>query len=36
MRWKDKGVVEIGKHDRNTVLWNFNWIKKKADENAAR
>lgn len=23
-----QGIVEIGKHDKNSVLWNFNWIKK--------
>lgn len=24
--------MEIGKHDRNSVLWNFNWIKKKKED----
>lgn len=28
VRWKNKGVVKIGKCDRNIVLWNLNWIKK--------
>lgn len=27
--WKNQGVVETGKCDRNIVLWNLNWIKKE-------
>lgn len=36
MRWKNKGVVKIGKCDRNIVLWNLNWIKKKKPEDKRR